>query len=144
MSKASLVINLRMENSGDLPLEITAIHLENNFDLNYMNMSNGEVFLSGKKISLPLTLKSGEFVLLQAKYEISAGKDANDLFAADFRALPRSILHEISFETRDVHGVGQKTYVSKIETPSRPLIDLYVKQWREYAQEEYLMLAGHK
>ena len=143
MSKASLAINIRAENSGELPLEVVAIHLENNLDLNYLNLSNVEVCLAGKKPGLPLPLKSGEFVLLQAKYEISASKDSNNgLFAADFRALPRSILHEISFDTRDVHGKEQ-TYVAKVEIASRPFIDLYVKQWREYDQEEYLALAGY-
>ena len=59
-----------------------------------------------------------------------------------FGALPRSILHEISFDTRDIQGKVQ-TYVATIETPSRPLIDLYVKQWQEFDQDEYLLLAGH-
>ena len=143
MSKASLTINIRMENSGDLPLEVVAIRLENNLDLNYLKFSRDEVCLYGKKLHLPFPLQSGEFVLLQAKYEISASKDStNDLFAADFRALPRSILHEISLDTKDAHG-KQQTTVSKIETPSKPLIDLYVKQWREYDQKESLFLAGH-
>jgi len=143
MSQASLAINIRMENSGDLPLEVLAIRLENNLNLNYLKFSRDEVCLYGKRLGLPFPLQSGEFVPLQAKYEISASKDSNnDLFAADFKALPRLILHEISFDTRDAHGKRQ-TYVSKIETVSRPLIDLYVKQWREYDQEEYLFFAGH-
>lgn len=143
MSKASLTLNIRIENSGELPLEVSAIRLENSLDLNYLKFSRDEVCLYGKKLCLPFPLQSGEFVLLQAKYEISASKDStNDLFAADFRALPRSILHEISLDTKDVHG-KQQTTASKIETPSKPLIDLYVKQWREYDQKEYLFLAGH-
>jgi len=144
MPKASLVINLRVENSGDLPLEVLSIHLENHLDLNYLHLSNGEVFLNGSRLRLPLSLKSGEFVLLQSKYKIAGSKDSNNgLFAADFRALPRSILHEIVCETRDPDG-NRQTYVSKIETLSKPLIDLYVKQWREYDQEEYLLLAGYR
>ena len=143
LSKASLVINIRIENSGDLPLEVVALRLENNLDLNYLKFTRDEVSLHGKKLCLPYALQSGEFVLLQAKYEISDSKDSsNELFAADFQALPRSILHEISFDTKDVHGKLQTT-VSRIETPSSPLIDLYVKQWREYDQEEYLFFAGH-
>jgi hypothetical protein len=143
MSKASLAINIRMENSGDLPLEVLSIRLENNLDLNYLNLSNAEVFLAGKKLCFPLPLKSGEFALLQSKYKISASPGSNDgLFAAEFQALPRSILHEISFDTRDVHGKGQ-TYRSTIETSSRPLIDLYVNQWREFDQDEYVFLAGY-
>jgi hypothetical protein len=143
MSNARLTINIRMENSGELPLEVLAIHLENNLDLNYLKFTRGEVCLHGKKIGLPFPLQSGEFVLLQAKYEITASKDAtNDLFAADIQALPRSILHEISFETNDVQGKRQTT-TSKIETASKPLIDLYVKQWREYDQQEFLFFAGY-
>jgi hypothetical protein len=143
MSKASLVINIRMENTGDLPLEVLSIRLENSLNLNYLNLSNEEVSLYGKKLCFPFPLKSGEFVVLQSRYMISASKDSNDdLFAADFRALPRSISHEILFDTKDVHGKGQ-TYVATIATSSRPLIDLYVKQWQEFDQEEYLLLAGY-
>ena len=142
MSKASLRINIRIENSGDLPLEFVAVRLGNDLDLNYLKFFKDEVSLHGKKLCLPCPLQSGEFVLLQATYEISASKDSNnDLFAADFQALPRSILHELAFDIRDAHG-SEQTYISKIETPSKPLIDLYVKQWREYAQEEYLFYAG--
>lgn len=144
MSKASLAINIRVENTGDLPLDVLDVHLENNLDLNYLKLSKDEVCLYGKRLGLPFHLKSGEFVLLQLKYEISGSKDANnDLFAADFQALPHSIVHQISFETKDAHGKEQ-TYVSKVDTLTRPLIDLYVKQWREYDQQEYLILAGHR
>jgi hypothetical protein len=143
MSKASLTINIRIENSGDLPLDVLVIRLENNLDLNYLKLAKDEICLHGKKLSLPFPLQSGEFALLQAKYEIIASKDStNDLFAADFRALPRSILHELAFDTNDAHGKRQ-TYSSKIETSSKPLIDLYVKQWREFDQQEYLFFAGH-
>jgi len=143
MSKASLTINIRIENSGDLPLEVLAIRLENNLDLNYLKFLKDEVCLYGKKLGLPYPLQNGEFVLLQAKYEIAASKDStNELFAADFRALPRAIMHELSFDTSDAHG-KRETTISKIETVSKPLIDLYVKQWREYDQKEYLFFAGH-
>lgn len=144
MSKASLVLNIRMENTGDLPLEVTALHLENNLDLNYLKLSKSEVTLHGKKLSLPLPLQCGEFVLLQAKYEISASKDSNnELFAADFQALPRSIVHELSFDTQALPDTRQTT-LAKIETLSKPLLDLYVKQWCEYDQAEYLFFAGQE
>lgn len=142
MSKASLVLNIRIENSGDLPLEVIALHLENNLDLNYLKLSKNEITLHGKKLSLPLPLQCGEFVLLQAKYEITASKDSNnELFAADFQALPRAILHELSFDTQTASGTRQTT-LAKLETLSKPLLDLYVKQWREYDQAEYLFFAG--
>jgi hypothetical protein len=111
--------------------------------LNYLSLSDAEVFLVGKKLCFPLLLQSGEFVLLQAKYIVSASKGSgNHLFAADFRALPRSISHEVSCNIRDLHGKEQ-TYLSTIEMPSKPLVDLYVKQWREFDQDEYLLLAGY-
>jgi len=143
MSTAALVINLHMENSGELPLDVLAMRLENSLDLNYLKFTKDEVTLYGKKLGFPFHLQAGEFIVLQCSYEITAGKDANNaLFAADFQALPRSIVHEIAFDTQDVNG-SKQTYISKIETPTKPLIDLYVKQWREYDQQEYLFLAGH-
>jgi hypothetical protein len=142
MSTASLTINIRMENSGDLPLEVLSIQVENNLNLNYLKLSDAEVFQAGKKLSFPIPLKSGEFVLLQSKYIVSTSKGSgNHLFAADFRALPRSISHVISFDTRDALG-KQQTTLATVETPSRPLVDLYIKQWREFDQNEYLLMAG--
>ena len=143
MSKGSLAVNIRIENSGDLPLDVLAIHAENSVDLRHLQILQDGVFLNGNKLRSPFHLKKGEFVVLQSRSKISFSKGSNHaLFAADIRSLPKSILHEISFDTMDVDGKRQ-TYVSKIETPSRPLIDLYVNQWREYDQEEYLVLAGY-
>ncbi len=144
MSKGNLEINVRMENSGDLPLDVLAIRSENDLDLRYLQILVDDVFQNGSKLRFPFHLKSGEFVILQSKSKISLSKGSNDaLFAADLRSLPRSILHALSFDTVDVNG-KKKTYVSRsIEVPTRPLVDLYVKQWREYDQEEYLVLAGY-
>ena len=144
MSKASLEINVRVENSGDLPLDVLAIRSENDLDLRYLRIFDETMFLNGSKLRYPFHLKSGEFVILQSKSMISASKGSNDaLFAADLRSLPRSVLHEISVDTVDASG-KKKTYVSRnIEVPTRPLVDLYVKQWRDYDQEEYLVLAGY-
>ncbi len=143
MGRESLEINLRVWNSGDLPLDISAIHSENNVDLRHLQILNDDVFLSGNRLRFPIHLKSGEFVILQSKSRISLSKgSSNAEFAADSRSLPKSILHEISFDTVDVNGKRQ-TYASKIETPSRFLMDPYVKQWREYDQEEYLVIAGY-
>ena len=82
-----------------------------------------------------------EIIAIQIKYKISTNQGSNAaLFAADFRALPRSILHEFSFDTIDLMG-NEQIYTLEIETPSKSLIDMYVKQWREYDQDEYLVLA---
>ena len=143
MSKASLEINIRIENSGDLPVDVLTVRSENSLDLRHLQIINEGVFLNGNKLRLPLHLRSGEFVLLQSRSRISFSKGSNSaLFAADFRSLPKSILHEISFNTTDVNEKRQ-THASKIETPTRYLIDLYVKQWREYDQEDYLVLSGY-
>jgi len=143
MGKGSLDINIRIENSGDLPLDILNIDLENNLDLRHLLMFNDDIFLNGNRLRFPFHLKQGEFTVLQLKSKICLSKGSNNpLFAADLRSLPKSILHEVTFDTMDVDKKRQ-TYVSSIEIPSQPLIDLYVKQWREYEQEEYLVLAGY-
>lgn len=143
MGKGSLEIHVRLENSGDLPLDVLAIRSENDLDLRYLQIFNDDVFLNGKKLQFPFHLKRGEFVVLQSKSVISLGKDSSNAeFAADSRSLPKSISHEISFDTSAADGKIQ-TYVSKIKTSTKPLIDLYVNQWREYDQDEYLILAGY-
>jgi hypothetical protein len=106
-------------------------------------MFDGEAFVNGTKLRFPLHLKRGEFVILQSRSRIFLSKGSSIAeFAADFRSLPKSILHEISFDTTDVAGRRQ-TYVSKTETSSKPLKDLYANQWREFCQEEYLVIAGY-
>jgi len=143
MSKGSLEINIRMENTGELPLNVVDIRSDNNLNLKCLLMLNEGAFLNGKKLRFPMCLKSGEFVLLQSKNKISFSKGSSEAeFAVDIRLLPKFILHEIEFDTLAVDGKTQ-THVSKIETSTGPLKDLYVKQWREYDQEEYLVLAGY-
>jgi len=143
MSKGSLEINLRLENSGDLPLDVLAIRSENDLDLRYLHIVSDGVFLNGNKLRTPFHLKCGEFIILKSRSKIIPGKgSSNGEFAVDFHSLPKSISHEISVDTVDADGKRQ-TYVEKIETPSKPLMELYERQWREYEQEEYLVLAGY-
>jgi hypothetical protein len=42
----------------------------------------------------------------------------------------------------DTNG-NRQIYTGEIKTSPQALKDLYVQQWREYGQEEYLMLAGY-
>lgn len=143
MSRGRLVLNLQILNSGDAALEITAIHVYDDLDLNHLRIFYEGVFRHGGKLHLPVHLAKGELVTLQAKHRISLAIGSNDgLFAADFRALPRSIAHEVAVEAVYVNG-NRQTYTGEIKTPSQALTDVYVKQWREYGQEEYLMLAGY-
>jgi hypothetical protein len=142
MGKGGLDLNIQILNSGDGPLEITAIHVYDDLDLNHLRIYHDGVFQHGDRVRLPLRLAKGELLALQAKHKITLAVGSNDgLFAADFRALPRLILHEVAVETVDANG-NRQTYTGEIKTASQALKDLYVKQWREYGQEEYLMLAG--
>jgi len=143
MGKGNLDINIRIENSGDLPLDILNVYLENNLDLRHLLIFNDDIFLNGNRLRFPFHLKHGEFAVLQLESKIRLNKGSNNpLFAADLRSLPKSILHKVTFDTIDVDKKKQ-TYVSTIETLTGSLVDLYVKQWREYEQEEYLVLAGY-
>jgi hypothetical protein len=142
MGKGGLDLNIQIINSGDVPLEITAIHVYDDLDLNHLRIYHDGTFLHGDRVRLPLRLAKGELLALQAKHKITLGLGSHDgLFAADFRALPRFILHEVAVEALDANG-NRQIYSGEIKTSSQSLKDLYVKQWREYGQEEYLMLAG--
>jgi hypothetical protein len=143
MGKGRLEINLQLQNTGDHPLEVASMHVEDNLDLNHLRIYNDGILVSGIKVRLPIRLESKETITLQAQHKISLAMGSSDaLFAADIRALPRLILHEVFVEATDMDG-RHLTYVSELKTPSKSLIDLYVKQWQEYGQAEYLMLAGH-
>jgi len=144
MAKGSLEINIRLQNSGDLPLDVLSIDLDDNLDLNHLRFFHEGVFHHGSGLQCPFHLESEELVVLQIKYKISASKGSSDaLFAADFRALPHSILYKISVETLDANR-ERRSYISELKTQSKPLMDLYAKQWREYDQLEYLVLSGYR
>jgi len=142
MGKGSLEINIQLQNSGELPLDVLSVDVHNNLNLNHLSMSCEGIFLHGKEFRFPLHLESGELTTLQFRYKISISSSNESLFAADFRALPRSITHKVSIKTVDADK-NRGTYTSESKTPSKHLIDLYVKQWREYDQEEYLVLARY-
>ena len=142
MGKGGLELNFQLLNSGDAPLEITGIHVYDDLTLNHLRIYNEGVYLQGGRVRLPLQLGKGELLTLQARHKISLALGSNDaLFAADFRALPRYILHEIIVEATGTGGNRQR-FTGELKTPSGALKSVYVKQWREYEQEEYLFLAG--
>lgn len=143
MGKGVLDINIRLHNSGKLPLDILAIDFDHSLNLSHLRIADVGVFHHGRKLRYPVRLEDGEVIALQLRYKISINQGSTaGLFAADFRSLPMSIVHEVVFETADADGRKQ-TYASEVRTPSKPLIEMYVKQWQEYGQEEYLILALH-
>jgi hypothetical protein len=142
MGKGSLEINIQLYNAGVMPLDVLSVEMDNNLDLNHVHFHNKGLFHHGKKLRLPFHLESGEVVIIQAKYKIAINTGSNEaLFAADFRALPRIIAHEVLVNTTDAENASQ-IFTSQLNIPSKHLVDLYVNQWREYDQEEYLVLAG--
>lgn len=144
MGRAGLEMNIQLHSVGDLPLDILSIEMDNDLNLNHIRFFHEGIFLQNVNPAFPLHLKGGNRIVLQARYKVSVNRGSSDaLFAADFRALSRWITHMISMDTIDANGIRQ-TYVSEIKTLSRPLIDLYVKQWQDYDQEEYLVLAGQR
>jgi len=143
MAMGGLEINFQLFNTGDVPLDILSVYLDDNLDLSHLRVYLDGVFLNGGKVRFPLHLKKGEFITLQSRHKISVGLGSNDaLFAADMRALPKTILYDVIVNTSNHKGKRQ-SYVAELATPSQELVDLYVKQWREYDQKEYLVLSGY-
>ena len=143
MSRGGLEINFQIFNSGDVPLDILSVHVDDNLNLNHLRIYLDGIYLRGNKVRFPFHLEKGEFVTLQSRHTISLGMGSNDaLFAADMRSLPKTILYDVVANTSDKNGKRQSS-VAKLATPSKLLVDLYVNQWREYDQQEYLVLAGY-
>jgi hypothetical protein len=143
MAKGGLEINFHLFNSGDMSLDILSIYVDDNLDLNHLRVYLDGVYLRGSKVRFPLHLKKGEFITLQARHKISLGTGSTDtLFAADMRSLPQSILYDVIVNTSNENGKRQ-SYVAELATSSKSLVDLYLNQWREYGQQEYLVLAGN-
>ena len=140
-----LAINIRLENIGDFPIDILAINSNNSLNMtDGMGMHTEDVLISNNSVLYPLHIEMGEIRILKVKYSISTNLFSNTAqFAASFRSLPKSIWHEVSFDTIDLKGKKQ-LYKIKAETFLRPLIDLYVNQWRRYYQSDYLRLAGYE
>jgi hypothetical protein len=144
MARGGLEINFQLFNSEDVPLDILSIYVDDNLELNHLRVYLDGVYLRGNKVRFPLRLKKGEFLTLQSRHTISLGIGSTDaLFAADMRSLPISILYDVIVNTSNDKGKRQ-SYVAELSTPSQTLVDLYVNQWREYGQHEYLVLAGHE
>lgn len=142
MARGGLEINFQLFNSGDVPLDILSVYVDDNMDLHHLRIYLEGVFQSGTKVRFPLHLKKGEVVTLQTRHTISVGMGSNDaLFAADMQSLPKTILYDLIVNTSNDRGKRQ-SYVAELSTPSKALIELYANQWREYDQQEYLILAG--
>jgi transposase InsO family protein len=65
----------------------------------------------------------------------------NAQYAAEFRNLPKSFQMKAILETLDENN-KKKFYETSLDISSRPLIDLYVNQWRIHSQDDYLRLTG--
>jgi len=143
MARGGLEINFQLFNSGDVTLDILSVYVDDNLSLNHLRIYLDGIVLRGSKVRFPLHLEKGEFITLQSRHNISLGLGSNDsLFAADMCSLPQTILYDVIVNTSNKNGKRQ-SYVAELATPSKSLVDLYVNQWREYGQQEYLVLAGH-
>jgi len=142
MARGGLEINFQLFNSGDVPIDILSVYVDDNLEQHHLRIYLDGVFQSGSKVRFPLHLKKGEIVTLQSRHTVSVGMGSNDaLFAADMQSLPRSILYDVVVNTSNDSGKKQ-SYVAELATPSKALVDLYVNQWREYDQQEYLVMVG--
>jgi hypothetical protein len=144
MARSGLEINFQLFNSGDVTLDILSIYVDDNLELNHLRIYLDGVFMRGGKVQFPLRLEKGEFITLQARHNISLGLGSTDaLFAADMCSLPATILYDVIVNTANKNEKRQ-SYVAELPTPSKDLVDLYVRQWQEYDQMEYLVLSGQR
>jgi len=143
MGRGGLELNFQLLNSGDIPLDILSVYVDDNLELNHLRIYLDGIYLHGNKVRFPLHLEKGEFITLQSRHRISHGMGSNDsLFAADMRSLPKTILYDVIVNTSNEYG-KRHSYVAQLAASSKSLVDLYINQWREYGQQEYLVLAGH-
>jgi hypothetical protein len=144
MARGGLAINFQLFNSGDVSLDILSIYVDDSLELNHLRVYLDGIYLHGGKVRFPLRLEKGQFLTLQSRHNISLSRDSTDaLFAADMCALPTNILYDVIVNTSNKNGKRQ-SYVAELTTPSKDLVDLYVKQWQEYDQMEYLVLSGQR
>lgn len=145
LPSAYIDMNLRVENSGDLSIDI--IDIEKTVDLAYSPVrvfSDAAINENGKAVIFPKHIKSGEIFLVKARVSVSVGISQNPAqFAATFRQLTTPFNATILFETLDSIGKNH-SYGVKIKISWKPVIDLYINQWQQYYQKDYLRLAGYE
>ena len=142
MARGGLKINFQLFNSGDVSLDILSIYVDDNLEHKHLRIYLDGIFQHGSKVRFPIRLEMGEFITLESRHNIAPGSEATDaLFASDMCSLPKTILYDVIVNTSNKNGKRQ-SYVAELQTGSKYLVDLYVNQWREYKQKEYMKLAG--
>lgn len=146
MPNSNLEINFRIENTGDIPIDILDIRVgetPNNYTLSRpIGFGLQKFTVDSKPIRFPLYINTKDVVVVSSKEKIMLGLGANNAkFAAEFQALPKSFQVHAKVETLAENG-KKKIYQTSLSISWRPLIDLYVTQWKHYSQTDYLRLAG--
>lgn len=141
-----LEINFRIENTGDFPIDILDIDVgedATNYTLTRpVSFGVNTLIVDSKPIQFPLYINAKDVIVISSKDKISLGIGANYAkFAAEFQKLPKSFRVNAKVDTLAEDG-KRKTYTTSLDISWRPLIDLYVGQWKHYSQTDYLRLAG--
>jgi hypothetical protein len=141
-----LSLNARIENDGNIPLDILLIdyrageHLRVEPFMFYPD----KIIMGDKPIKYPICIEPSAILFLQISFRITIPSELSEAqFAAGFRKFSQQFNTFISLDTMD--GSGARDYYNlEKKLVTRPLIDLYIAQWQNYHQHDLLRLAGNE
>jgi len=144
LPRAYVVLNLRIENTGDIPIDIIALNARSSGEIPAaMLIYLEESHIGSKLLSFPIHLDKNNIVAINLDFKITTDILKTEAqFFADFRLIKKSFALAINLDT--INDLAKKQeYKITNEIAWRPLVDLYVNQLRKYLQKEYLRLAGY-
>jgi len=141
-------INIRIENTGEIQIDILAFGSRWSKDKKGVFLSSIDVFdvmedklvVNNETIKLPLTMKPGDIIVCSLQHYFYKESIRNEFqFAANLITLQEEIYNNFSIDTLDTNKL-RKVYSHLADISTRPLRDLYVAQWQKYSQHELLRI----
>lgn len=143
LPKLMLMINLRIENDGNIPIDILRILISYTIG----NFSPLKFYLSSmltysKEIDFPLILKTSQIELIQIVCVLSPGD--NEVvtiaqIAASINKLKKTLPIILNVDTLNNLGT-RKEYITTLDISFRPLVDVFKSQLQHYHQDDLLRL----
>lgn len=136
-------INIRLENTGNINIDILNINLRYTIDdFSPLRFFHDSILMNSQELIFPLSLEPSQIEIIQFKTRLKPGDtDAVSLaqIMASLNKLDKTIPISFSVETLDEMG-SKKVEDFVFNFSFRPLIDLFISQLQRYHQDDLLRL----
>jgi len=143
LPKMMLTINVRIENDGDVPIDILNIkNIYTPTDFYPLKIYQDEVQINSTNIDFPVNLEPTRIELIQLQLVLSPdGSKVISIaqIAASISKLRKSFSMDLLVDTLNKLG-NQEEYKVPMNISFRPLVDDFVSQLQHYKQEDLLRI----